>query len=234
MDTKQAALATMHNTYDKVKQLNENLFFVCLGDLWGIYSIPQEKLVLEISYLTLEKTRKKDLLKITNRFHWHGYFSISQEKIVVPVRFDCVDFLDEGSGLTDDDKFLIFNTEVCLHGLYSVAAQKMVLETEYKEIKLIPGDRILVKQNNKFGVLSLDNFEELLPIVHDGFGPRIDCDLVIVKRDIRYGVYCLMEKRYVISLMYKEITADKKTFIIMGFDGSKTTVNVKQVRIANI
>jgi hypothetical protein len=91
-----------------------------------------------------------------------------------------------------------------------------------------------VRRDNKFGVLDLINFEELLSLTHDKFGPRVDNDLVIVKRNGATGVYCLMEKRFVISLRYKEITLEGATLIIMGFDKTKTTVRVTEARIARI
>jgi hypothetical protein len=234
MDPNQAALDIMHGAFDKNRQLSENLFVVSIGKLSGVYSIAQGKLVLGLDYIDIERTRKRDLLKITNLFHHYGYFSIAQGKIIIPVQFERIDFLDENSGLIDDDKFVIFDTELKAFGLFSIATQAIVLPTSYQEIRLLPGDRLQVRKNYKFGVLSLIDFEELLPPINDRMGPRIDCDLIIVNRNGATGVYCLMEKRFVISLRYKEITLEGGTLIIMGFDKTKTTVRVTEARIAKI
>ncbi|MEI8339789.1 MAG: hypothetical protein WCF94_03965 [bacterium] len=234
MNTSQTALEVMRGLFDRNKQLSENLFVVSIGNLSGIYSIAQGKLVLSLDYVDIERSRKRDLLKIKNLFHHYGYFSLSQERIVVPIQFERIDFLDENSGLVDDDKFVIFDTEFKAFGLFSITTQSIVLPTKYQEIKLLPGDRILVRKNYKFGVLSLIDFEELLPLINDKFGPRIDCDLVVVNRNGAVGVYCLMEKCFVISLSYKEITLEKETLIITGFDKTKTTVQVVEARIAKI
>lgn len=87
-------------------------------------------------------------------------------------------------------------------GVFDIKERKIILPTIYQEI-VIHYYYIQAKKENKYGLFDKTG-NPVIPIEYDDFD-YISEDLVTFKRDRRYGVYSVKERREVIPAKYKNI-----------------------------
>ncbi len=125
----------LRNEYDIIKPVDGDKFLIRRDDLWGLFSVSTNRLVIPVEYHVITPVNS-DKFWVRKNDLW-GMFSISANRLVIPVEYN------DGISQFDDDKFWVRHNGRL--GLFSISANRLVIPVEYHIINHL-GD-------NKFSVI---------------------------------------------------------------------------------
>ena len=165
-------------------------------DRLGIYSIKDKDYIVPLANKRIQTLRDVDHIKfVTNNNSKQGVYDLRKRKWIVPQEYYDVVALNSDKGLY----FIYDTTGLC--GLYDSTQQNVIIPIQYQEFEWVgpTGNYMKVKQNNKYGVVSLNTGKLILPVKYDEINGDDDYDDFKVKINGREGYYDSGKGRWLVD-----------------------------------